>query len=61
MAEVYFAATGPLHWMKQFEQGMEAQVFNIEYTMPNGTRMSQNMGGLMEPKSSSSRVFLYHI
>ena len=25
MAEVYFAATGPLHWLKQFEQYMEAQ------------------------------------
>lgn len=49
MVEVYFAATGPAHWMKQFEQYMEAQTFPIEYTAPNGQRLQDTMSGLMEP------------
>ena len=49
MAEVYFATIGPLHWMKQFEQYMEAQPLNIEYITPNGIRMNQGITGLMEP------------
>jgi hypothetical protein len=49
MAEVYFAATGPLHWMKQFEQYMEANAFYIPYTLPNGQVASNTLSGLMEP------------
>lgn len=47
--EVYFAATGPLHWLKQFENQLEAQSFSIPYLDPIGRQMSQYMGGLLEP------------
>lgn len=53
MAEVYFAVTGPLHWVKQFENHMEAQMFHMPATGPQGQPMSTAMGGLMEP------VYLY--
>lgn len=49
MAEVYFAATGPLHWLKQFEQYMEAQPFFMPYTAPTGQPQSTTISGLMEP------------
>ena len=47
--EVYFAATGPLHWLKLFENGLEAASFAIPHTLPNGQLMQTNMGGLLEP------------
>src|SRR3990167_3999909 len=47
--EVYFAASGPLHWLKLFENGLEASSFALPYTTANGQQMYQNMGGLLEP------------
>ena len=47
--EVYFAATGPLHWLRQFENHMEAASLSIPYTDAVGRQMQQPSGGLMEP------------
>lgn len=47
--EVYFAATGPLHWLHQFENQLEAQSFSIPYTDPIGRQMNEMTGGLLEP------------
>src|SRR3990167_11318204 len=47
--EFYFAATGPLHWLRLFENQLEAASFSIPYTSATGQLMQQNMGGLLEP------------
>lgn len=49
MAEIYFAATGPLHWMKEFEDYLKAQTFTINAVGPSGQNFSTNMSGLLEP------------
>ena len=47
--ETYFAATGPLHWLRLFETTMEAQTFAMEGIAPTGQPVPTNMGGLIEP------------
>lgn len=49
MSEFYFAATGPLMWLKRFETEMECLKWYIPYTLPNGKQEQMIGGGLMEP------------
>lgn len=49
MAEVYFVATGPLHWLKEFEDHMKTQPFVIDGRGPTNQPFTQTMSGLMEP------------
>lgn len=49
MAELIFAATGPLHWLKQFENQLEAQAWGMPYLLPNGIQGQQVGTGLLEP------------
>jgi hypothetical protein len=49
MAEYYFMATGPLMWLRNFEQGLAAQAWTIPGVAPNGTPFTSTGGGLLEP------------
>lgn len=49
MSEIIFAATGPMHWLKQFENQLESQAWAMQYTLPNGMQGQQVGTGLLEP------------
>ena len=49
MAEFWYMATGPMHWMKLHEIHMQGQDFFINATAPNGSKFAQQMKGILEP------------
>ena len=49
MAEVYYAATGPYHWLKLHETHMQCVPFWINGVGPQGQKITQEIKGALEP------------
>src|SRR3990167_3979753 len=49
MAETWFAASGPYHWLKLFESQMQSQLMNLKGTNPNGFPVNHEFYGILEP------------